>query len=323
MPKSSRGSPKRGVHRVFLLLTALLLVLILSSAPSVAANEGGEEGVVEPEQQQEQHQEQHQQEPEQQSAPPEEETHVPVQEEEAPPEPIVPEEPVQEETEPEEQKVEPVNNDHLFELHVFECMAPKGDPAPLREGPVAAGTIMTLCVRPKNEEAPGIKLQAFTMMQYNVADLTTLHVVKNNESLEPMTRVVCPFREEDRMCIVATKLQDELFVKSAAASALGSIQMTANGEERTVPFMYRFQVEKSEQPPPVEHEYFDMPASPPPFPCGKEIRVWIISALMLTLLEFAFSPSSDAEASSSEEDAADKKSKNSGGGEKTKKNKKE
>ena len=53
-------------------------------------------------------------------------------------------------------------------------------------------------------------------------------------------------------------------------------------------FQYDFQTQKMPEQAAIEHEFMDMPATPPPFPCGKEVRIGLIMALLLTLLEFAF-----------------------------------
>ena len=111
-------------------------------------------------------------------------------------------------------------------------------------------------------------------------------------------------------------MDDDFFAKSYNnAAAVGELTVAVAGEQRRVPFRYEFDTAKETKPLPIEHEFFEMPAAPPSFPCSKEIRLWMLAALILTLLEFAFSPSDD--------DDDGNKSKESGTGDKKKKPKKE
>lgn len=194
-------------------------------------------------------------------------------------------------------------DDSLFDIEVFECVAPKGDPAPTRTTPLMAGSILTLCFRPR-QMSDKVELKKIASLDFAMlpAGGPVHNAVKFNEALDPMIRAVCPFREDTQLCIVAARLGDMFFSKAAKVAAAGEMLVAAtdgSGDERSITFQYDFNTEKKPEQAPIEHEYMNMPATPPSFPCGKEVRIGLIMALLLTLLEFAFSDSDEKESDSS------------------------
>ena len=297
---------------------ALLALLVVVAFVPARAEEGGEhvehqhqdpppEDPVPP--QQEETPPVHEETPpvEEQAAPVEEEA-PPVEQEAPPVEQETP--PVVEETPPPQEEVPPIENDasppprdesppptddSLFDINVYECQAPEGDPLPERTTPLQGKMpVVTLCFRPKNMDG-GAELKAITMMDFNAVNGPSQAAVADNAAAGPMTRTICPMGNDPALCIAATKLNEDFFAKSyTKVSAKGEIVIAAAGEERTVPFEYQFGTAEAPKQQPVEHDYFEMPTTPPPFPCGREIRIWLLSALILTLLEFAFSPDSES-----------------------------
>ncbi|CAB9507115.1 expressed unknown protein [Seminavis robusta] len=312
---------------------SVLLLVLLASSSLMVMPVGADEGEQEPIQHQEHAEDTPQEDPvppqqQEEENPPQEEAVVeeeepppavqeespPVKEEETPP--VVEEEPPVEE----EEEEEPID-DSLFELDVFECQAPRGE-RDNRAGRLPPGAVMTLCFRPKNDNnKDAVQLQSIEHLDF-VADKRsgpTQAAIRNNEASGPLTRSLCPSVEDPTLCIAATKLNDEFFDKAYNnAVATGAISVHAAGETRRVPFEYEFLTAKQTKPPPVEHDFFDMPNTPLPFPCSNEIRIWMLAALILTLLEFAFSPTDDDDKNTGKKSGSAKE-----GGGKKKKPKKE
>lgn len=220
-------------------------------------------------------------------APVQEEKAAPVQEQTAPVEEETSPDSPDEEDEEEEEDL-PID-DSLFEIQVFECQAPRGEPAPIRKGPVAHNTVFTLCFRAKHPDAA--TLQSISLMDFVVPRGPSQAAVRDNESAGPMSRAICPMPDGSGLCITATKLGEDFFAMNYKGAAVGNLIVKASGEERKVTFRHEFSTAESKQPA-SDHDYFEFPAEPPSFPCGNEIRMWLLAALILTLLEFAFSPSS-------------------------------
>jgi hypothetical protein len=216
---------------------------------------------------------------------------VPVQDEEQPPAAEEESPPLHEEDPTREDKPEVIDAS-LFELNVFECTAPRGEPATDREGRLPPGSVVTLCFRPKHEHAA--ELKAIEFMEFSSPNGPTQAAIHNNEAAGPMTRAICPMVEDSDLCISATKLSDEFFAKAYNnVAAVGEVKVLVDNEQKLVPFRYEFSTAQDTKPQPVEHDFYEMPATPPSFPCSQEIRLGLLAALVLTLLEFAFSPSDD------------------------------
>jgi hypothetical protein len=219
---------------------------------------------------------------------------VPAQDEEQPPAVEEEEEetpPLQAEDPPREVKPEVIDAS-LFEISVFECSAPKGDPVLDRKGRLPPGAVMTLCFRPKHVDAA--ELKSIEFMEFSAVEGPTQAAVHKNAAAGPMTRAICPMMEDADLCICATKLSEEFFAKAYnSVAAVGQLKVQVDSEEKLVPFRYEFSTDQDTKPPPVEHDFYEMPATPPSFPCSQEIRICLLAALVLTLLEFAFSPSED------------------------------
>ena len=201
-------------------------------------------------------------------------------------------------------------DDSLFELNIYECVAPKGDPSPHSNQPKTRGGIVTLCFKPAQEEAASIK-SIFKMenLAIGVPERVRQDSVWRNDAIDEKTQVVCPI-ENSNMCVAAAKLMDDFFKESHTVQATGEATIQAAGETRTVPFSYEFETLKA---PPgslrageIEHEFFEMPETPPGFPMANEIRMFLLGALILTLLEFAFTPSKDTKSSSKSNDSSSK-----------------
>ena len=194
------------------------------------------------------------------------------------------------------------NDASLFEVKVFECTAPLGTPATDREGRLPPSAILTLCFRPQHEDTA--ELQSIESMEFTVPNGPTQKAIQNNESVGPMTRLICPMVEDPDLCIAATKLSDDFFAKAYnMVAAVGQLNVLVDSEQRRVPFRYEFSTSQAPKLPPVEHDIYEMPATPPSFPCSQEVRLWLLAALVLTLLEFAFSPS-DSDKSTDDTNAA-------------------
>lgn len=196
------------------------------------------------------------------------------------------EEGVEQESPPPREESPPPRED-LFELNIYECKPPGGEAAN-RPGPLTSLSVLTLCFRPQNEEQATLKSISF---MYIIAPDggPKQAAIRDGEAAGPTTKSACPF--EPTLCIASNKLDSGFFEKSyKGVVAKGEVVVGAAGEERSVPFEYNFSTEKAPKQQPIEHEFFTPPAVPPPFPCGREITIWLLSALILTLLEFAFSP---------------------------------
>lgn len=295
-------------------LVAFLMMALLFLATAPGAVVRGEEEMQGEAVEQEQHQEQQQHQAEDPPPPPQEEA-APV-EEEVPP--VVEEEEVEPlPPPPQEEEPEPVVeveatpaplDDSFFEIKVFECSPPKGEPrTPPRVGPVTTGFVMNLCFRPKVEDSTNgaAKIKMVVALDYviqkgNGDDNRSHKSVRDNQAVEPMTRMVCPMKDDPQLCIAATKLGDMFFESNAEVAAEGTVVLEVEGEERSVAFRYDFDTTKrteqqQQQQAPLVHDFHDQPATPPGFPCAKEMRILAIMALLLTLLEFAFSPSSEVD----------------------------
>ena len=288
-----------------MVLRLALVALLLLSTPAAVLGEDEMQGEAVEHQQQDEPAEA-QDMPQEEAAPVPEEPQEPPQEEEKEATPVQ-EEPVQEEELVIEEEDDDAFDDSLFNVKVFECVAPKGDPAPPRKGPMLAGSILTLCYRPLTGNRATLK--KVEKLDFAIPGGPTHTSIRDNESVEPLTRVVCPFKEDTHLCITATKLGDMFFAKASDAAAEGEMLVEVDGEERTVGFRYDFTTAESKPQAPIEHDYHEMPATPPSFPCGKEVRIWMIMALLLTLLEFAFSPSSSSSDSAGDSSGKKKKTK--------------
>jgi len=189
------------------------------------------------------------------------------------------------------QENDDVLDDSLFQVNIFECVAPKGEPAPTRTTPVFPGSVMTLCFRPKHESrAALLKVATLDFVMHGGA---TIPSIRDNQGVHEMSRVVCPFMDDPTLCIAAAKLDQSFFAEAFKVTAKGEIMVQVDDqEERVAPFEYKFETRKMMAQVPVDHVFMEVPATPPGFPCTKQVNMWLIMALLLTLLEFAFSPSS-------------------------------
>lgn len=274
--------------RAFQLTLVVLVLLITMTFMPVSAEEGAD---MERQQHEESPPVQEEAPPTQGESPqPQEVVEQEVQTESPPP--VEEEEPplVEEETPKEEEEETP--DDSWFELNVFECKAPQGDPIPPRVGPVSSKAVMALCFRPQNEDKATLK--SIDFMEYSAVQGPTQKAINDNAAAGAMTRIACPMPTDSKLCITATKLDEAFFSKSyATVAAQGKATIVAGGVERIVPFEHKFSTQEAPKQE-LEHNYFEFPTTPPPFPCGKEIRIWVLMALILTLLEFAFSPDSES-----------------------------
>jgi hypothetical protein len=198
-----------------------------------------------------------------------------------------------------------------FSIQAYECVAPRGRPSPRWKEPKTKGSVITLCIKAITE---GGTIGTIYNLDYTAVPLDdktkkiSQSAIRQQAATNDKTQPVCPM-EDTGMCVAATKLQDSLFEQESTVKATGEALVQIGHEQRRMEFQYDF---KGIPPPPgrklpqsVEHDFYEFPATPPTFPCGPEIRLWLIGALVLTLLEFAFSPSSSDSSNSSANSGAD------------------